>query len=171
MDVTFRTSKDGRPEIYDFVWEHVSPLYQSLGEKRIRIAIHPGWTNALSPIEWEHLIQKISHDKRFSHRIEKVNVGQRSVELTVASKNLDDFLNAYNILFDAVLPYLRFDSKQLHVDFSHAGEQSVLIHVHQKHAEKIRSFLSQRLTRPQIRTVRFGIPNSVHSILSRRAKK
>lgn len=168
LDVRFAHSKDGRPEIYDFLWEHVAPLYVSSGEKKVRIHVQPGWTKALSPVQWDHLIQKLSTDKRFHHSIERVNMGTGSLEMDVPVKELDHLLNTYNILFDSLLPYLKFDSAKLSMDFSRAGEQSVIMRTSHVQSEKVKSYLSTRLTRPKMQLTRFGIRSPLHEALSRK---
>ncbi len=172
VGVRLSHSKEGRPEIYDFLWEHVAPLYSQAGEKKIRIFVQPGWSKAMNPVQWDYLLQKIKTDKRFHHSIEKVNVGTRSLELVVPVKELDDVLSTYNIFFDGVLPYLQFQGEKMSMDFSKAPEQNVVIHTNHAHAQRIKSYLqSSRLTKPKIQTIRFGISNPLHEALSKKRKK
>jgi hypothetical protein len=95
-------------------------------------------------------------------------VGTGSLEMVVSVKELDNVLNTYNILFDSLLPYLKFESTKLSMDFSNAGEQNVVMRTDHVQSEKVKSYLSSRLSRPRVQVTRFGVSNPLHEVLSRK---
>jgi len=171
LDVRFAHSKEGRPEIYDFLWDHLPSLYAQSGEKKVRIHVQPGWTNAMNPVQWDHLVQKLTQDKRYNHSVERVNVGTRSLEVVVPVKELESMLSTYNIFFDGVLPYLQFKGKKMSIDFTPAEKQGVIIQTNDNQSEKVKSYLYSTLHRSKIRTTRFGVSNPMHELVSRRGKR
>jgi hypothetical protein len=171
LDVRFAQTEEGRPEIYDFLWDHLPSLYAQSGEKKIRIHVQPGWTKALTPVQWDHLVQKLTQDRRFNHSIERVNVGTRSLEVVVPVKELENMLSTYNIFFDGVLPFLQFNGEKMSIDFSPAEKQSVIIQTDEKQSERVKSYLSSTLNQSRIRTMRFGVSNPLHDALSKRGRR
>ncbi len=171
LDLRFSQSRDGRPEIYDFLWDHLPSLYAQSGEKKVRINVQPGWTNALNPVQWDHLVQKLKQDKRFNHSVERVNVGTRSLEVVVPVKQLDEMLSTYNIFFDGVLPFLQFKGEKMSIDFTPAEKQSVIVQANENQSEKVKSYLSSSLRQTKVRTTRFGVSNPLHELVSKRGKR
>ena len=167
IDVRFNTSVEGRPELFDFFWEHVSVLYQQNPSKKIQIDLQPGWTNALNPIEWEHVLQKLSADRKHRNTLlSRPHIKGEGLTFLTESKKLDQLVNNYNVFFDAVLPYVTIHSPELSMDFSHAHEHRVTMKTTSVHAEKIRSYLNENLTQPRIRTIRYGITHPLQRLIN-----
>lgn len=125
----------------------------------------------MNPVQWDHLIQKLTQDKRFNHSVERVNVGTRSLEVVVPVKELESMLSTYNIFFDGVLPYLQFKGEKMSIDFSPAEKQGVIIQANENESEKVKSYLSSSLNQTKVRTTRFGVSNPLHDALSKRGKR
>lgn len=158
MDITFQHTPDGRPELYDFLWEHLPQLAHTLGEKKICVKI-----NAPSPVEkWakqssmtrgelEHVLDKVSRDKR----LEIITPTQRStLEATIRSEDLDQVLNAYNIYLEKWLPFLSFEGKNFRIDFSSAEKNMVKCFAQSEKKPLINTFLVRNLTQaPRVRSI------------------
>ncbi len=165
LDVRFAHSRDGRPEIYDFLWDHVGGLFSQGGEKKVRIRFHSGWEKGFRLTEREHLLQKIMNDQRFNLSLTSGKGEKKPMEWVVRAKDLDDILNAYNVFFDGTLTHLRMEGESVSIDFSGAGKHEVVIHAPTPRAETIADSIRLSFTRPRIRTIRFGIDNPLHNTL------
>ena len=163
MDITFQHTPDGRPELYDFLWEHLPQLAQTLGEKKICVTV-----NAPSPVEkWakqssmtrgelEHVLDKVFRDKRMevaAHSKEKSSV----LEATIRSEDLDQVLNAYNIYMEKWLPFLTFEGKNFRIDFSSAEKNMVKCFAQSDKKPLINTFLVRNLKQaPRVRSIVFA---------------
>ncbi|MFH0970131.1 MAG: hypothetical protein V1776_01580 [Candidatus Diapherotrites archaeon] len=170
IELTLKQHPNGRPEVYDFLWEHTAPILSRVTRSPISIHIHSGWTKALSPKEWEHILTKMTQDKRKQATLKSFQPKTNELMLIVKPNKLDAFVNTYNIFFDAVLPYVSMHSQPLSIDFSRAGEHHITMHTQKKHATELKEYLTTHFTRPSIRTIRFGVSNPLHEALHTRRK-
>ena len=164
MEITFSTTPDGRPEIYDFLWEHLPALYEELKEKEVLLRMPttpaPAKKKNVAHAIIHHFDQKFQRDSRAT-----IQTKETVLQARVPIAQLDSLLNAYNILLDAHLPALSFSAEKLSVDFSRATKQTILIHTQKKNAEKIRTFLKKNCaTPPLIHQISFPSPASLHAL-------
>ena len=161
MDITFAHTRDGRPELYDFLWEHVPHLMQNLNEKKIRVLLQPPrrvetWSkrSGMTQREVEHAIQKVVNDKRFSKEAKLVDGESPSLEMNVRAEQLDNVLNAYNILFEKFLPHLILEGTNIRVDFSPAEKNAVKCFSSSEQKPLINTFLVRNLKQaPRVRSI------------------
>ncbi len=164
MDITFAHTRDGRPELYDFLWEHLPRLLQNLNEKKIRILLQPPgrmetWSKhtGMTRSEIEHAIQKVVNDKRFTSEAKFVEGSAPALEMNVQAGKVDDVLNAYNILFERFLPHLIFEGKTIRVDFSPAEKNAVKFFSTSEQKPIINTFLVRNLKQaPRVRSIIFA---------------
>lgn len=165
LDVIFPHTKEGRPTIYDFLWEDAGPLFTSLNEKSVHVRAPAFSTTKKNTPYYDSFSQKLARDKRFNVR--SSSPSQNEVDAVIPSQQLDHFLNAYNILFDAHFSGLQLESDSTRVDFSRAGEHTIRIETTNEKAEHIKSFFSRTTNAPRVRMFRFGISNPLHHALEK----
>ncbi len=165
MEVAFHDTPEGRPEIYDFVWEHLPKLVQKLDEKKIRLHLRAPYAvfpqkKSTQGEEINHLVQKIVNDRRFStHTQSHAGGGTLSLDMDIPTKELDHVLNAYNVFVDRFLPAIHLEGKKIHVDFSPAEENKVRMHIHSNQKPLVNTFFVQSCTRPpSVRSIIFDSP-------------
>ncbi len=163
MEITFHQTRDGRPEIYDFVWEHAPALFKQLGEKNVHIRVQPRTTRekwaslvGMRQVELDFLLRKLFEDQRFTFKA-RMNITQPpTLELDVPSKELDHMLNAYNVFIDHFLPYIQMEGKDMVIDFSSAGKNKIKCQTRSTHKPKVSAFLSKNLSHsPKIQSILF----------------
>lgn len=165
MDITFHHTRDGRPELYDFLWEHLPQLAVILNEKKMRLTVQPPasfekWSKltGMNRVELEHVIRKMEKDTRLSmpsHAGEKENPS--SLEITILTKKLDHVLSSYNIFLERFLPYLSFEGKNIRIDFSPAEKNMVKCYAFSNQKPLINTFLVRNLIQPpRVRSVIFA---------------
>ncbi len=165
MDIAFAHTRDGRPELYDFLWEHLPNLMSTLHEKKITVKIQPpglmgAWAklSGMKREEVNHLIQKVVEDKRF-HADAQIIHGPASsaLELNVRADQLDHLLNAYNVLLERLLPYLTVEGKNIRIDFSPTEKNAVKCYSTSADKPLINTFLVRNFPRaPRVRSIVFA---------------
>lgn len=166
MEMVFSPAADGRPTIYDFLWEHAGPLLQRLNEKNVHVYTKDGNIPSSQQKNHSYHLAKLSREKRFSVRTTQKT--SSAFDATLPVQQLDHFVNAYNILFDSHFSNLVFDTPGTQIDFSKAGDHTIVIETNTSNEETIRSFFARTTTPPRIRTLRFGIKHALHHALERR---
>lgn len=165
MDIAFQHTPDGRPELYDFLWEHLPNLVSTLQEKKITIRIQPpetfskwGKLVGMPTKEINHIIEKIQHDKRFDTKaLFDPNARTPTLEMSVRTEELDHVLNAYNIVLERFLPYLTFEGKSIEIDFSPAEKNTIKCYSTSAQKPLINTFLVRNLTQvPRVRSIVFA---------------
>ncbi len=166
IEVQFHTTPDGRPQIYDFFWEHIPPLFQWLKEKRVEMTFSLPQKKGTKKEKQmlHHFVQKFLEEKRFKY---KAAQNQKKIEVRIPTPELENVLSVYNILFDACLSQTRLCSSKIGIDFSRAGEEKVYIHTNRKMAPRIHAFLKKNLRKPGIRTIVFSNPKALHQSLKK----
>lgn len=150
--VRFGHSEEGRPHVYDFFWEHVTPFFKNVGEKNVHIRMELDaplalWHRALSSPkkEWDGLLWKFLEDKRFKHRV-NAKATSPVLEIDVPIAQLDAMLNAHNIFFDRVFPHIEMHGTHARVDFSLATQNEVRVHISPNLQKKCTAFLEKQLS-------------------------
>jgi hypothetical protein len=162
MDITFHHTPDGRPELYDFLWEHFSQLVSTLQEKKIILNVKPTFPRAtwarqtgMTQEEIEHIIQKMSRDKRM--KVSPDSSSTNGFSLHIPAENVDDVLNSYNIFFEKFLPHLSLEGKTIRMDFSPAEKNAVKCFSSSEHKPLINTFLVRNLKQaPRVRSIVFA---------------
>ncbi|MBM3282142.1 MAG: hypothetical protein FJY86_02260 [Candidatus Diapherotrites archaeon] len=163
MDIMFHHTSDGRPELYDFLWEHFAQLIATMQEKKIVLSIKPHFPRSLwakktgmAMEEIEHVIQKMSRDKRIKMQADDAMTGS-GFTITIPAENVDDVLNAYNIFFEKFLPHLSAEGKTMRVDFSPAPKNAVKCFASSEQKPIINTFLVRNLKQaPRVRSIVFA---------------
>lgn len=168
LDVTFYSTREGRPEIYDFVWEYSPALLECLDEKTVELSVAPQapyseWSHLVgsTPVEVDYLVQKFLDEKRFAMKID-TNLGSKHSTLTarIPVQKMDALLNSHNILVDYFLPYLQFSTPTLRVDFASAHENRVRVTAPESEAALVRQFLKLNCQAvPLVHLFRFKSPS------------
>lgn len=172
MDITFHHTPDGRPELYDFLWEHVSRLAAALNEKKVLLKVSPAqpvekWSklSGMEKVEIEHIIKKFQHDQRIKVNEEKLSSGEE-LALNISAEELDHVLNSYNIFLERFLPYLSLEGKNMRIDFSPAEKNSVKCFAFSEQKPLINTFLVRNLKQaPRVRSIIFA---SAHERMEKR---
>jgi hypothetical protein len=135
--VQFHTSPDGRPEIYDFLWEYLPELIEELNIDSVTINIErkepfKNWGNSLhyAPHEFENLVWKFLHDKKFDYQAKLKNKTKNpKIEIKIPAEELDHVLNKYNILFELLMTDIQIRANGLTMDFdpSHKNSLNVIL--------------------------------------------
>lgn len=163
MDITFHQTPDGRPELYDFLWEHFAQLVSTMQEKKIVLNVKPDFPRStwakktgMATEEIEHVIQKMSRDKRIKMQTEDV-ASENGFTITIPTEHVDDVLNAYNIFFEKFLPHLTFEGKSMRVDFSPAPKNAIKCFASSEQKPLINTFLVRNLKQaPRVRSIVFA---------------
>ena len=167
--MVFPPAADGRPTIYDFLWEHAGPLLNHLNEKTVRVYTHTDSLSSTHTKSHTFQVAKLANEKRFN--INATANSSRAFDATLSVQHLDHFVNAYNILFDSHFSNLVFDTPGTHIDFSKAGDHTIVIETNAQNEDKIRAFFSHTAIPPRIRTLRFGIKQPLQAKLDQKASR
>ncbi|MDP2665982.1 MAG: hypothetical protein Q8P05_00565 [Candidatus Diapherotrites archaeon] len=175
--LTFGHSPEGRPEVYDFLWEHLAPFLSTMGEKRVRVTMgldNPitHWYRACgcSLEEMDSLLRKFSSDKRFSHRVH-LNAQKPFLETRIPVEKLDNLLNAHNILFEYLFPHIQIEGKKVRIDFDPAEENAIWLSTDATLGKKGMSFLARSMSNPLHLSERLPISKSLIDATPRKTKK
>lgn len=159
LKMTFSTTKDNLPEIYDFLYAYLPSVLKKMGEKEAILQIE-----RLEPLDAVHTNLDYPQ-KEIEHALTKFSLShglfkEKNILLALVQvPKLREIIADYNILFDLFFTDLVVVTKNLKIDMMDGFENSLLAVGPRKSLEQLKMHTSKLARYP----VRFEFVDHIHS--------